>query len=247
MVVLVGPLGRPPAAELSSINPAVFGKLEHVLASIGTTGINAQGFQPAAIWIDAEEAVVEAKAAVPLSQFLKPVSDIDMFVRGAVLRTENQEFAGVMIVSGIRASGSIVISRISAVPSAIPVFVAPVGASPVPKLRSVKEAAVRKIKCPLLAIGPARIDSEDFRPPGNKISIEGVVLHAEALVMTCELPQSMGDVHMVVLGAVLRVENDILTGVDVMILRREAPEQHKESDCQENRGTHLINLLHLRF
>jgi hypothetical protein len=122
---------------------------------------------------------------------------------------------------------TVAIVIVSAIPAAAPIFLAPVGASPATESASVKDAAVGEIKESFLAIALTRIHAQHFRASGSRIGIDGVVLHAESLVMTGQFSQPVGDVYVLVLGAILSVENDQLAGVAIMILSGKSSQQQK--------------------
>src|SRR5580700_4652435 len=222
-VVVVAPFAGAPAAELRSVNHTVFGIFEHAFVSFGTAGINAQHFMLAVVWIDAKGMVVHRKGLVLPRQFLQLAGDVDMAALGAVLRTENEEFATIVMLSDLSAVAIVIVS---AIPAAAPVFLAPVGTSPATESASVKDAAVGEIKESFLAIGLTRIHAKHFRASGSWIGIDGVVLHAESLVMTGQFSQPVGDIYVLVLGAILSVENDKLA-VAIMILSCKSSQQQK--------------------
>src|SRR5258708_1763259 len=123
-VVFAGPFAASPAAEQRSIYPPMFGILEHALAPFGTARVDAQHFVMAVIRIDAEGVIVHSEADIAAGQFLQLAGDIDVAALGTVLRTEDDEFAGIMIA----AIAVVIVSDKSAIPAAIPMFVAPIGA-----------------------------------------------------------------------------------------------------------------------
>jgi hypothetical protein len=237
-VVVVAPFAGAPAAELRSVNHTVFGIFEHAFVSFGTACINAEHFVLAVVWIDAKGMVVHREGLVLPRQFLQLAGDVDMAALGAVLRTENEEFAtivmlsdlstvAIVIVSAVAVIGIMIVFGQSAIPAAAPIFLAPVGASPATESASVKDAAVGEIKESLLAIGLTRIHAQHFRASGSRIGIDGVVLHSESLVMTGQFSQPAGDIYVLVLGAILSVENDKPAGVAIMILSCKSSQQQE--------------------
>ena len=94
----------------------MLGILEHAFASIGIARVNAEHFPVAIIRVDTEGAVVHPKPNVIMGEFPKAVSDIDMTALGAVLRTQDQELAGIVIVSEVAAVGVVIVSAISSIP-----------------------------------------------------------------------------------------------------------------------------------
>src|SRR6202035_5408097 len=174
-VVVVAPFAGAPAAELRSVNHTVFGIFEHAFVSFGTACINAEHFVLAVVWID-------AKGMVLPRQFLQLAGDVDMAALGAVLRTENEEFATVVMLPDLSTVAIVIVFGQSAIPAAAPIFLAPVGASPATESASVKDTAVGEIKESFLAVGLTRIHAQHLRASGSRIGIDGVVLHAESLV-----------------------------------------------------------------
>ena len=237
-VVVVAPFAGAPAAELRSVNHTVFGILKHAFVSFGTACINTQHFVLAVVWIDAKGMVVHLKGLVLPRQFLQLVGDVDMTALGAVLRTENEEFTtivmlsdlstlAIVIVSAVAVIGIMIVFGRSAIPAAAPIFLAPVGASPATESASIKNAAVGEIKESFLAIRLTRIDPQHFRASGRGIGIDGVVFHAESPVMTGQFSQPVSDIYVLVLGAILSVDNDKLAGVAIMILSCKSSQQQK--------------------
>src|ERR1700733_2823285 len=226
-VVVVAPFAGAPAAELRSVNHTVFGIFKHAFVSFGTACINAEHFVLPVVWIDAKGMVVHLKGLVLPRQFLQLAGDVDMAALGAVLRTENEEFTTVVMLSDLSTVAIVIVFRQSAIPAAAPIFLAPVGASPATESASVKGAAVGDIKESFLAIGLTRIDAQHLRASGSRIGIDGVVLHSESLVMTGQFSQPAGDIYVLVLGAILGVENDKPAGVAIMILSCKSSQQQK--------------------
>ena len=218
VVVYVAPLAASPATEARAVNPAVFRILEHAFASIGITDIDAEHFEVAAIRVDAENAVTGLNLEIAGCQLLKAAGNVNVAALGTVLRAKDEEFAGVLIVVKLPAVGAVIVSAMSPFPSAIPIFVAPVSAFPPAELSSVKDGAVGEIERAFVAIALAGKDPKNFRPPGSGIGTHGVGLDAEPYVLARQFPQTMRYVYMTVLGAVLRVKNDITAGVAIAIL-----------------------------
>src|ERR1700687_4189966 len=108
-----------------------------------------------------------------------------------ILRAENHERARIVVPS--------------AIPAAVPVFIAPIAAAPAPKHRSVEHAAVGKLKHPFLPVWTTRKNPQGLRMSLIRICIHRVVADPKRPVLTRQKLQPLSNVHMIALAAILRV------------------------------------------
>jgi len=133
-LLVVAPFAGAPAAELRSINHTVFGIFEHAFVSFGTACINAEHFVLAIVWIDAKGMVVHRKGLILPSQFLQLAGDVDMAALGAVLRTENEEFATIVMLSDLSTVAIVIVSAVAVI--GISIFIASTTTNVSPSLTS---------------------------------------------------------------------------------------------------------------
>src|SRR5512135_267987 len=107
-----------------------------------------------------------------------------------------------------------------AVPAPAPGFVAPVAAAPAAELGTVDRAVFTILKHALLPVRPAGVDAERLHLSRIRIGAESAIAHAEDAVLAGQFFQPVGDVHVSTRRAVLRAQDDVLTGVAGGILGR---------------------------
>ena len=105
-------------------------------------------------------------------------------------------------------------------PTATPGFVAPVAAAPAAELGAVDRAAFTILKHAFLPVRPAGIDAERLHLSRIGIGAEGAVAHAEGAILAGNFFQTVGDIDVSAGSAVLRAQDDVLTGIAGGILGR---------------------------
>ncbi len=219
----VAPLTTAPAPELRSVNDAAIQKLEHALMPIRTTRINPQCLLMSPIGVHAERTRLQPECQVMTREFLQPVGDIHMVMLRAILRVQNQELA---------------LAGRSDMPVAAPTTVAPFATAPAAELRSVNDAAIEILEHAFPPIRTTRINPQRLLLSRIRVHAERTEIQPEGQVMTRQFLQPSRDVHMVILRAILRAKNQVLT-LAAWLCHRRSEQQKRQRHGQENREPHL--------
>jgi hypothetical protein len=83
------PIAASPTTELGAIDDAAFTVFKHALASIRTSGVDAQGLDATWIRVNAEGTVTHSELAVGSCEFLQTVGDVHVTLAGSVLGAQD--------------------------------------------------------------------------------------------------------------------------------------------------------------
>src|SRR5258708_23880953 len=190
------PLAAAPAAKHRSVDQAVVPKLKHGFPSVRTPRKTAQRLRMSLIPVHLDRTVIQPERPVLTRHFPQPLRNIHMPSLTTILRAKNHVLASVIVPS--------------AIPAAVPVFVAPVAPSPAAKRRSVDHTAVAKFKHPFPPVWTPRKDPQLLGPPMVRICVHRVVADPKTTVPTPQVLHPRSDVHVPAPRAIFPITNNLL-------------------------------------
>ena len=102
------------------------------------------------------------------------------------------------------------LSIFSGLPVSTPSATSPITPAPTSELSAVDRTTFHEFEHPHLAIRAAGKDAEHLFPTVVRIDSEGAISHAKWAIGTGQFAQTIGDVHVMLSGAILRAQNDVL-------------------------------------